>query len=132
MGRQRRTKKPHSRRRGLPPHLPLSWGREIEAPQTRVREGQPRLLLPSWGERDVIAQMRRMRSPQKGAPSPEAGRERSLPGGAKDPMKGLEGGAEKKDQKKGAPEEKDQMREAPEGIGQLREVLAGERNQRRK
>ena len=76
--------------------------------------------------------MRRMRSPQKGAPSPEAGRERSLPGGAKDPMKGLEGGAEKKDQKKGAPEEKDQRREVPEGIGQLGEVLAGERNQRRK
>ena len=80
----------------------------------------------------MIALMRRMRSPQKGAPSPEAGREKSLPGGAKDPMKGLEGGAEKKDQKKGAPEEKDQMREVPEGIGQLREVLAGERNQRRK
>ena len=80
----------------------------------------------------MIALMRRMRSPQKGVPSPEAGRERSLPGGAKDPMKGLEGGAEKKDQKKGAPEEKDQMREVPEGIGHLRGVLAGERNQRRK
>merc|ERR1712012_4063 len=122
MGRQRRTEKPHSRRRGLPPHLPLSWGREIEALQTRGRGDQPRLLLPFWGKRDMIAQMRRMRSPQKGAPSPEAGRERSLPGGAKDPMKGLEGGAEKKDQKIGAPEEKDQ----------LREVLGGERNQRRK
>ena len=80
----------------------------------------------------MIAQMRRMRSPLKGVPSPEAGREKSLPGGAKDPMKGLEGGAKKKDQKKGAPEEKDQMREVPEGIGQLREALAGERNQRRK
>merc|ERR1712012_600692 len=132
MGRQRRTEEPHSRRRGLPPHLPLSWEREIEAPQTRVRGGQPRLLLHSWGERDMIAQMRRMRSPQKGVPSREAGRERSLPGGAKDPMKGLEEGAEMKDQKKGAPEEKDQMREVPEGIGQLGEVLAGERNQRRK
>ena len=80
----------------------------------------------------MIALMRRMRSPQKGVPSPEAGRERSLPGGAKDLMKGLEGRAEKKDQKKGAPEEKDQMREVPEGIGQLREVLSEERNHRRK
>merc|ERR1719445_1614206 len=103
--RQRRTEEPH-RRRGQHPHLLLSWGREIEAPQTRVRGSRPRLLLPSWGERDMIALMKRMRSPPKGAPSPEAGRERSLPGGTKDPMKGLEGRAEKKDQKKGAPEEK--------------------------